>query len=96
MCIRDRGNASAVDAAVALLQGNPPLSPRDRRVLSLIERSSAPQRAEVLYAMSVRGAPITLLAPYLEELLVSPDPTVTGALAGIAAWPVSYTQSRCV
>ena len=81
-----RGNASAVDAAVALLQGNPPLSPRDRRVLSLIERSSAPQRAEVLYAMSVRGAPITLLAPYLEELLVSPDPTVTGALAGIAAW----------
>jgi len=81
-----RGNASAVEAAIALLQAEPPLSPRDRRVVGLLDRCSAAQRAELLYAMSVRGASIALIAPYLEALLVSPDPVVTGALAGIAVW----------
>jgi len=81
-----RGNASAVEAAIALLQGEPPISPRDRRITSLLDRAGAPERAELLYAMSMRGAPIALVAPYLETLLVSPDPAVTGALAGIAVW----------
>jgi hypothetical protein len=81
-----RGNSSAVEAAVALLHSEPPLNPRDRRVVSLLERAGAPQRAELLLAMSMRGAPFALLSPYLETLLVSPDPAVTGALAGIAVW----------
>jgi hypothetical protein len=81
-----RASASAVEAAIALLQGEPPISPRDRRVMSLLERAAAPQRAELLYALCVRGAPIGLVAPHLEELLISPDPAVTGALAGIAVW----------
>jgi hypothetical protein len=94
-----RGNASAVDAALALLQAEPPLSPRDRRVIGLLERAAAPQRAELLFAMCVRGAPIALVAPYLEELLVSGDPAVTGALAGIAVWlksPRARTFLRAV
>jgi len=81
-----RGNASAVEAAIALLQAEPPLSPRDRRVVSLLERAGAAQRADLVYAMSVRGAPIALVAPYLEDLLLSADPEVTGALSGIAVW----------
>jgi len=94
-----RGNASAVEAAIALLQAEPPLSPRDRRVVSLLERAGAPQRAELLYAMCVRQAPIALVAPYLEDLLVSADPAVTGALAGIAVWlrsPKARTLLRAV
>ncbi len=79
-----RGGASAVEAAVALLHGEPPLSARDRRLSVLLERSQPAARAELLYAMCVHGAPFGLVWPYLEALMVSADRRVTGALTGVA------------
>jgi len=81
-----RGGASAVHAAIALLQGDPVLSPRDRRLAAVLESAGASQRAELVHVMCVQGAPLGLVATHLEELLVSPDPNVSGALIGISAW----------
>jgi hypothetical protein len=36
--------------------------------------------------MCTQGAPLTTVAAHLEELLVSPDPNVSGALIGVSAW----------
>jgi hypothetical protein len=80
-----RLSVSAVDAAVALLHGDPPLSPRDRRLPELLARATPPSRAELLFAMCVQGAPLGVVGPYLEALLVSPDPTVTTPLTGVAS-----------
>jgi|SRR5579884_1090653 len=81
-----RGGASAVQAAVALLHGEPRLSPRDRRLAAVLQSAAPADRAELLYAMCMRGAPLSVTAPHLEELLVSADPGVTGALVGVALW----------
>jgi hypothetical protein len=81
-----RGGASAVQAAICLLHGEPPLSPRDRR-LPVVLASAAPcERAELVYAMCMHGAPLSAVGPHLEELLVSADPNVTGTLVGVAVW----------
>jgi hypothetical protein len=80
-----RCSLSAVDAAVALLQGDPPLSPRDRRLPDLLARATPPARAELLFAMCVQGAPLGVVGPYLEAMLVSSDPTVTTPLTGVAS-----------
>jgi hypothetical protein len=80
-----RGGGSAVEAALALLHADPPLSPRDRRLPPLLERSGPAARADLLYAMCVHGAPFALVWPYLEGLMVSGDRRVTEALTGVAA-----------
>jgi hypothetical protein len=81
-----RCGASAVQAAIALLQGDPALSPRDRRLASVLAAAAPMQRAELVLVMCVRGAPLSAVAPHLEELLVSADPGVSGALIGISTW----------
>jgi hypothetical protein len=81
-----RGGASAVEAAIALLHAEPPISPRDRRIADLLDRAGPAYRAELVYAVCVHGAPFSLVAPHLEALLVSADPNVTGCLTGVAVW----------
>jgi hypothetical protein len=80
----DRGDA--VRAAVALLNADPPLRPRDRRLARLLAAAAPVHRAELVCALCVRGAPLSLVGPHLEELLVSSDPAVTGGLLGVAVW----------
>lgn len=86
---RARGCASAVQAAITLLHGEPPLSPRDRRLAVLLDAAAPPERAALAYAMCVRGASIAVVGEHLEELLVSHDPAVTGPLVGVAGWLTS-------
>jgi hypothetical protein len=81
-----RCGASAAHAAIALLHGEPSLSPRDRRLATVLEAAAAVDRAELVYAMCVHGAPLGSVAHHLEELMASPDPEVTRSLVGIAAW----------
>jgi hypothetical protein len=81
-----RAGASAAEAAVALLDGEPALSPRDKRLPGVLAGAPAPVRAALVFAMCVRGAPLALVAPHLEGLLTSPDARVTGALVGVALW----------
>jgi hypothetical protein len=81
-----RGGASAVHAAIALLQADPVLNPRDRRLAAVLETAGASQRAELVHVMCIQGAPLAVVGAHLEELLVSPDPSVSGALIGISAW----------
>jgi hypothetical protein len=79
-----RGGASAAQAAIGLLHGDPPLSLRDRRLTAILEGAAAPERAELVHALCVHGAPLAVVGGHLEELLASPDPGVTGALIGVA------------
>jgi hypothetical protein len=81
-----RGGASAVQAAISLLSGSPGLSPRDRRLAAILQFATMPQRAELVHAMCMHGAPLGVVGAHLEELLVSSDPSVTGALVGVALW----------
>jgi hypothetical protein len=81
-----REGSSAVEAALALLRGEPHLNPRDRRLMAILDLAAPPERAELVYAMCVYGAPHGLVARHLEELLVSADPNVTSALVGVALW----------
>lgn len=83
---RARDGASAVQAAIALLESDPALSPRDRRLIAILESSVPVHRAELVYAMCTRGAPLASVARHLEELLVSPDPLVAAALVGVSTW----------
>jgi hypothetical protein len=49
--------------------------------------SAAPvKRAELVLAMCIHGASLSLLAPHLEELMTSTDPAVTQSLLGVPAW----------
>jgi hypothetical protein len=81
-----RGGASAVDAAIALLGADPPLAPRDKRLASVLGAATPVKRAELVQAMCVHGASLSVLAPHLEELLVSSDASVTQSLLGVPAW----------
>jgi hypothetical protein len=81
-----RGGASAVQAAISLLHGEPGLSPRDRRLAMVLESSVPAHRAELVHALCAHGAPLAIVGSHLEELLVSPDPNVSGALLGVAVW----------
>jgi hypothetical protein len=94
-----RGGASAAEAAVALLDGEPPLAPRDRRLPAVLAGAPPPQRAALVFAMCVRGAPFSLVAPHLEGLLTSSDACVTSALVGVALWlktPKAHALLRAV
>ena len=86
MASNARGGASAVQAAISLLHGEPGLSPRDRRLGAVLASAAPPQRAELVHAMCMHGAPLAVVGTHLEELLVSSDPNVSGALIGIAVW----------
>jgi hypothetical protein len=79
-----RGGASAVEAAVGLLHGDPPLSPRDRRLPRLLERSTLEGRARLVGALCVHGVPGAVILPYLEALMLSSDPSITSELTGVA------------
>ncbi len=81
-----RGGASAVQAAISLLHDDPALSPRDRRLAAVLESAAPEQRAELVHAMCIHGAPLVVVGSHLEELLVSSDPNVTGTLIGVAVW----------
>jgi hypothetical protein len=81
-----RGGASAVQAAIALLHGDPALSPRDRRLGAVLGWAGPAHRAELVHAMCMHGAPLPQVGPHLEELLASADPSVSGALIGVAVW----------
>jgi hypothetical protein len=81
-----RGGASAVDAAVALLGADPPLAPRDKRLAAVLSSAAPVKRAELVLAMCIHGASLSLLAPHLEELMTSTDPAVTQSLLGVPAW----------
>jgi hypothetical protein len=81
-----RAGASAVQAAIALLQSEPVLNPRDRRLATVLESAGPPHRAELVHVMCVQGAPLAAVSVHLEELLVSADPHVSGALVGVSAW----------
>jgi hypothetical protein len=81
-----RGGASRAEAAIALLWGDPPLSPRDRRLTTILGAVPPLQRAELVHAMCIQGAPLAYVARHLEELLVSSDADVTHALIGVAHW----------
>jgi len=94
-----RGGASAVQAAVALLHAEPGISPRDRRLVAVLDSAAACERAELVHAMCMRGATLAVVGPQLEELLVSTDPSVTRALVGVALWlksPKSRALLRAV
>jgi hypothetical protein len=80
-----RGGASAVEAAVVLLHGEPALDPRDKRLARLLEKASPEGRARLVAALSSRGVPFSVIRPYLEALFVSSDPAVTRAMVGVAA-----------
>ncbi len=81
-----RLGASAAQAAIALLNATPPLSPRDRRLPSILAGAQPVHRAELLQAMCIHGAPLAQVAPALEALLTSSDERVTRALLGAAHW----------
>jgi hypothetical protein len=54
--------------------------------LAVLESAGEYERAELVHAMCMQGAPLAVVAPHLEELLVSPEPAVTAALVGVALW----------
>jgi hypothetical protein len=94
-----RAGSSAAEAAIALLDGEPPLAPRDRRLPSILASVSPPRRAGLVFAMCARGAPFSVVAPHLENLLTSQDIRVTRALLGIALWlksPKAHALFRAV
>jgi hypothetical protein len=81
-----RAGSSAVEAAIALLNADPPLGPSDHRLRTILADVSPLNRAELIVAMCVRGAPLSLVARHLESLFASSDPRVTSKMMGIAAW----------
>jgi hypothetical protein len=81
-----RRGASAAEAAVALLACEPPLSPRDRRLASVLAASPAPERAELVAMMVVRGAAFAHVAAHLEPLFTSADEEVTRPMRGLLSW----------
>jgi hypothetical protein len=81
-----RCGASAAEAAAALLDGEPALSARDKRLVGVLAAAPPQQRAALVFAMCVRGAPLGAVALHLESLLTSSDARVTSALVGVALW----------
>jgi hypothetical protein len=78
--------ASRAEAAIALLWADPPLSPRDRRLTALLPAAPPLERAELIHAMCIQGAPFGHVAVHLKALLESSDMAVTHALIGVARW----------
>ncbi len=83
---RERGGLAAAQAAVALLHGDPGFSPRDRRLVPILEAIAPAERAELVHAMCMHGPRLSVVGPHLEVLAASGDASVTGALVGIAHW----------
>ena len=78
--------ASRAEAAIALLWADPPLSPRDRRLTAVLPAAPPLERAELIHAMCIQGAPLGQVAVHLPALLESSDIGVTRALIGVARW----------
>jgi hypothetical protein len=68
--------ACAAEAACALL-GHSTIGPESPELLPVAARAPEPLRAELLFRMRIRGAPLRELWPMIEPLLVSPNPEVT-------------------
>lgn len=83
---RARKGASAAVAAESLVNGSPPLSPKDRRLRAVLAGAPPTNRADLIVSLCVRGAPFAVIEPYLEPLLTSADPYVTQTLSGIPGW----------
>jgi hypothetical protein len=81
-----RRGASAAEAAVALLACEPPLSPRDRRLATVLVAAPAPERAELVAMMVIRGAAFAHVAGHLEALFTSADEEVTRPMRGLLSW----------
>jgi hypothetical protein len=81
-----RHGASRAEAATALLWGEPPLRPRDRRLAAVLAAAPPLERAELVHTMCIHGAPLAQVASHIEELLTTSDAEVTRALVGIAHW----------
>jgi hypothetical protein len=82
-----------------LLDGEPPLSPKDRRLPLVLAGAPQQQRAALVFALCVRGAAFALVASHLEVLLTSSDARVTSALVGVALWlksPKAHALLRAV
>ena len=79
-----RAGSSAVEAAIALLNAEPPLGPGDHRLRTILAGVSPAHRAELIAAMCWRGAPLSLVAHHLESLFTSSDRRVTDPLLGVA------------
>ncbi len=62
------------------------MGPPDRRLTPVLEGAEPHSLADLVSALCARGAPIGLVAPYLERLLVSTDVRVTGSLLGVGFW----------
>ena len=75
-----RSGSSAVEAAIALLDGDPPLAARDRRLPAILASVQPVSQAGLVFAMCARGAPLSLVASHLEPLLtVVRSPSDRGA-----------------
>jgi hypothetical protein len=81
-----RGGVSAVQAALALLNGEPKLSLRDRRLAGVLDAAPPVERAELVHTLCMVGAPLALVGRHLEDLLPSTDPAVTVTLVGVGLW----------
>ena len=81
-----RHGVSRAEAAIALLWSDPPLSVRDRRLAAALAGAPPVERAELVHAMCLKGAQLSAVAAHIEELFVSTNGAVTGALIGIAGW----------
>ena len=81
-----RRGCSAAEAAIALVNGEPRLPPRDRRLRAVLAGAPPPERAELLVSMCVHGAPFAAIACHLESLLTSGDLRVTAQLVGVTSW----------
>jgi hypothetical protein len=90
-----RSGASRAEAAIALLWGDPPLSPRDRRLAALLPNAPPLERAELIHAMCIQGAPLGHVAVHLRALLESPEAGVARALIGVARW-LSTSKGRAL
>lgn len=81
-----RAGSSAAEAALSLLASEPPWSPRDRRLSSVLAGAPPVERAELVSSMCVRGAPFAAVAPHLESLFTSSDPQVVDQMQGLLGW----------
>jgi hypothetical protein len=81
-----RQGGSAAEAAIALVNGQPRLPIRDKRLRAVLTNAPPPERAELFVSMCVHSAPFSALAEHLESLFTSGDLRVTTQLMGITGW----------
>ena len=81
-----RAGATAAEAAMSLVNAEPRMSPRDRRLQPVLAAAPPVERTDLIVGMCLHGAPFAAVAPYLEALLTSSDERVTARLVGVPSW----------